>query len=78
MRKEQYPQKDICLTTPVGSDVPKQPRFLLLVGMPLELRVRLFFLTKELCCSPSRMIREFEKRWEGPVLDGPRVIGIEF
>ena len=45
------PHKIIRLTAPVGFGTTKRLGFPLLVGMPLKPRVRLFFLTRELCCS---------------------------
>ena len=53
-----HPPKVICLTTPVGFGTTKQLGFPLLVGVLLKPRVRLFFLMKELCCSPLRIMRE--------------------
>jgi len=48
----------IHFSAPVGFGITKWPGFSLLTGTPLELRVRLFFLIKELCYSPSRIMRE--------------------
>jgi len=53
-----HPYKVICLTAPVGFGTIKRLGFPLLVGMPLKLRVQLFLLMRELCCSPSRIMRE--------------------
>jgi len=56
-----HPQKRVRPPAPVSFGTTERLGFPLLVGTPLKPRVQLFFLTKELCCSLLRMIRELSE-----------------
>ena len=62
----------------MGFGTTKRLGFPLLVSAPLELRVRLFLLDERAVLLAVEDDKRVKKGWEGLVLDGPGVIGIEF